>query len=140
MSGDLNRVLSHDPLPCTHPTVTRLPAIASTRSTLTNHITTPDINVAPLPLPHHRLSAPDTITMSATLIRPTVRVARAVRSTVQRRHGSHGPTYDQPGGWYLNTPPGTKPVKEGWEGIMYYGFVGSLVAAGIAYAYKPDTS
>jgi hypothetical protein len=36
-------------------------------------------------------------------------------------------------------PPGQKYKKEGWEGIMFWGFGGSLVAATIAYVYKPDT-
>jgi hypothetical protein len=36
--------------------------------------------------------------------------------------------------------PGEKYVREGWEGPFFIGFVGALVAAGIAYAYKPDTS
>jgi hypothetical protein len=31
-------------------------------------------------------------------------------------------------------------VKEGWENIWYYGFIGSLLVAGVAYVFKPDTS
>jgi len=31
-------------------------------------------------------------------------------------------------------------VKEGWENVFYWGFLGGLFAAGVAYAYKPDTS
>jgi len=48
--------------------------------------------------------------------------------------------YDPPSGWFLNVPPGEKPVKEGWENVFYWGFLGGLFAAGVAYAYKPDTS
>jgi hypothetical protein len=53
---------------------------------------------------------------------------------------SHGSHYDPPTGWFLNTPPGETPKKEGWEGVMYWGFFGSLAIAAVAYAYKPDTS
>lgn len=31
-------------------------------------------------------------------------------------------------------------MKEGWENIWYYGFIGSLLVAGVAYVFKPDTS
>ena len=31
-------------------------------------------------------------------------------------------------------------MKEGWENVFYWGFLGGLFAAGVAYAYKPDTS
>ncbi|KAF2103394.1 hypothetical protein NA57DRAFT_52915 [Rhizodiscina lignyota] len=48
--------------------------------------------------------------------------------------------YDPPTGWLWGIPPGQKYEKEGWEGLMYYGFVGSLILAGVAYAFKPDTS
>ncbi|KAL1955998.1 hypothetical protein VTO42DRAFT_7898 [Malbranchea cinnamomea] len=48
--------------------------------------------------------------------------------------------YDPPTGWLWGVKPGEKYVKEGWEGLFAYGFVGSLIIAGIAYAFKPDTS
>ena len=51
-------------------------------------------------------------------------------------HGSH---YDPPGGWLWGIPPGQKYEKEGWEGIFYYGFIGSIGLASVAYAFKPDT-
>jgi len=57
-----------------------------------------------------------------------------------RSAGSHGDHYDPPTGWLWGVKPGHKYVKEGWEGLWTYGFVGSLVVAGIAYAFKPDTS
>ena len=56
-----------------------------------------------------------------------------------RSAGSHD-HYDPPTGWLFGVKPGHKYVKEGWEGLFTYGFVGSLVLAGIAYAFKPDTS
>lgn len=31
-------------------------------------------------------------------------------------------------------------MKEGWENLWYYGFIGSLLVAGVAYIFKPDTS
>lgn len=58
-------------------------------------------------------------------------------SSARRHMSSH---YDPPTGWFLGVPPGEKPLKEGWEGIFYWGFFGGLFAAGVAYAYKPDTS
>ena len=51
-----------------------------------------------------------------------------------------GAHYDPPTGWLWGVKPGHKYVKEGWEGLFAYGFVGSFIVAGIAYAFKPDTS
>lgn len=31
-------------------------------------------------------------------------------------------------------------MKEGWENIFFFGFIGSLVLTGVAYVFKPDTS
>ena len=31
-------------------------------------------------------------------------------------------------------------MKEGWENVWYLGFFGSLILAGVAYVFKPDTS
>lgn len=57
-----------------------------------------------------------------------------------RGGADHGDHYDPPTGWLFGVKPGQKYVKEGWEGIWYYGFIGSFVVAGIAYVFKPDTS
>ncbi|KAI7786037.1 hypothetical protein SLS64_008953 [Diaporthe eres] len=67
---------------------------------------------------------------------------RTFATTPARRGGGHGhgPEYDPPTGWLFGVRPGEKAEKEGWEGLAYYGFCGSLVAFGIAYAFKPDTS
>ena len=35
--------------------------------------------------------------------------------------------------------PDKKYENEGWEGIWFYGFCGSLVLGTVAYAWKPDT-
>lgn len=56
------------------------------------------------------------------------------------RAADHGDHYDPPTGYLFGVKPGQKYVKEGWENIWYYGFVGSLLAAGVAYVFKPDTS
>ncbi|KAJ5755964.1 hypothetical protein N7533_005507 [Penicillium manginii] len=45
-----------------------------------------------------------------------------------------------PTGWLFGVRPGQKYEKEGWEGIWYYGFIGSFLVAGVAYVFKPDTS
>lgn len=56
------------------------------------------------------------------------------------RAADHGDHYDPPTGWLFGVKPGQKYVKEGWENIWYFGFVGSLLVAGVAYVFKPDTS
>ncbi|KAJ5089504.1 hypothetical protein N7532_008188 [Penicillium argentinense] len=56
------------------------------------------------------------------------------------RAADHGDHYDPPTGWLFGVKPGQKYVKEGWEGIWYYGFIGSFLVAGVAYVFKPDTS
>ncbi|KAJ9191414.1 hypothetical protein DTO166G4_3972 [Paecilomyces variotii] len=72
------------------------------------------------------------------LRRPQNAQGFSTRSTL--RAADHGDHYDPPGGYLFGVKPGHKYVKEGWENIWYYGFVGSLVAAGVAYVFKPDTS
>lgn len=74
--------------------------------------------------------------------RQVIAPSRTFATTPARRGGGHGhgPEYDPPTGWLFGVRPGEKAEKEGWEGLAYYGFCGSLVAFGIAYAFKPDTS
>ena len=55
-------------------------------------------------------------------------------------HDAEHGHYDPPGGWLWGIRPGEKYEKEGWEGLFIYGFWGSFIVAGIAYAFKPDTS
>ncbi|KAF7560591.1 hypothetical protein G7046_g3568 [Stylonectria norvegica] len=66
--------------------------------------------------------------------------ARAFSVTARRRsgHGSES-QFDPPGGWLWGIKPGEKPEPEGWEWPMYF-FCGSLVATGLALAFKPDTT
>jgi hypothetical protein len=85
------------------------------------------------------------------LIRHTARAARCVRApaaatrsfsvTTRRQGGGHGneSQFDAPGGWLWGIKPGEKAEPEGWEWPMYV-FCGSLVATGIALAFKPDTT
>ncbi|KAI8942764.1 hypothetical protein NX059_000808 [Plenodomus lindquistii] len=54
--------------------------------------------------------------------------------------GGHEHSYDPPTGWLFGVKPGEQYEKEGWEGIMFWGFGGSFAFAIIAYAFKPDTS
>ena len=61
-------------------------------------------------------------------------------SATARTPASHGPQYDPPTGWLFGVKPGEKYQKEGWENPFFYGFCGSIVIAGIAYGFKPDTS
>ena len=60
-------------------------------------------------------------------------------STQLRGGGSHENHYNPPTGWLWGIPPGQKYEKEGWEGLMYWGFCGSIGLAAIAYIYKPDS-
>lgn len=60
-------------------------------------------------------------------------------TTPQDAHGAHHDHYDPPTGWLWGVRPGEKYQKEGWEGIWYYGFYGSIALAMLAYAGKPDT-
>ncbi|KAI5799943.1 NADH:ubiquinone oxidoreductase kd subunit [Geopyxis carbonaria] len=77
----------------------------------------------------------------ATAARPLVAARTVVaRQTSTRTMASHSSHYDPPSGWFLGVRPGETPKKEGWEGIFIYGFFGSLAAAAVGYAYKPDTS
>ncbi|OXV10029.1 hypothetical protein Egran_02214 [Elaphomyces granulatus] len=72
------------------------------------------------------------------LRRPQTSQAFSTRSNLNAAdHGNH---YDPPTGYLFGVKPGQKYVKEGWENIFYFGFIGSLVVAGIAYVFKPDTS
>jgi hypothetical protein len=86
------------------------------------------------------------------LIRQTARAVRCVRApqpatsrtfsiTTRRQGGGHGneSQFDPPGGWLWGIKPGEKAETEGWEWPMYV-FCGSLVATGIALAFKPDTT
>ncbi|KAF2829399.1 hypothetical protein CC86DRAFT_404040 [Ophiobolus disseminans] len=75
--------------------------------------------------------------------RTFARAPRAVRTfshAAPRRSGGHESHYDPPTGWLFGVKPGEKYEKEGWEGLMYWGFCGSAGLAVVAYAFKPDTS
>ncbi|KAI2628152.1 ESSS subunit of NADH:ubiquinone oxidoreductase-domain-containing protein [Xylaria nigripes] len=72
---------------------------------------------------------------------PSVTSVAARQFTASARtSSSHGPQYDPPTGWLFGVKPGEKYQKEGWETPFFYGFCGSLLLAGVAYAFKPDTS
>lgn len=85
-----------------------------------------------------------------TAVRVTTRAIQQQKSSSQttirsfsatpRPAASHGPQYDPPTGWLFGLKPGEKYQKEGWENPFFYGFCGSLVIAGVAYGFKPDTS
>ena len=51
-------------------------------------------------------------------------------------HESH---YDPPGGWLWGIRPGEKYEKEGWEGVMYWGYALPIVVAVVFYVNKEDT-
>ncbi|KAH7275824.1 hypothetical protein FSOLCH5_005456 [Fusarium solani] len=78
-----------------------------------------------------------------------LRAARAVRYprqpsrgfsvTARRRGGGGEHQFEPPTGWLWGVKPGEKAEPEGWEWPMYI-FLGSLVATGVALAFKPDTT
>ncbi|KAI9242165.1 MAG: hypothetical protein BYD32DRAFT_457208 [Podila humilis] len=58
------------------------------------------------------------------------------RSTVQlARGGGHAQGYNQSTGYFF----GEKRVKEDWEPLFIYGFMGSMVFGTAVIYYKPDT-
>ncbi|OAA63858.1 NADH:ubiquinone oxidoreductase 11.6kD subunit [Cordyceps fumosorosea ARSEF 2679] len=73
--------------------------------------------------------------------RQPVAAVRSFSVTANRRGGGHGneSQFEPPSGWLWGIKPGEKPEPEGWEWPMYI-FCGSLVVAGVALAFKPDTS
>ncbi|KAI9045676.1 uncharacterized protein KD926_006977 [Aspergillus affinis] len=81
-----------------------------------------------------------THTLRARALLRTPRNAQGFSTRSHLRAADHGDHYDPPTGWLFGVKPGQKYQKEGWETMWYYGFIGSLLAAGVAYVFKPDTS
>lgn len=82
-------------------------------------------------------------TTSSTLLTRTFATTAEHKSSgggAHDDHGGHDSHYDPPGGWLWGLRPGEQYEKEGWENLFIYGFMGSFVVAGVAYAFKPDTS
>lgn len=76
------------------------------------------------------------------LARPSLRspvTARAFSQSPAVRGGGGDHHYDPPSGWLFGVKPGEQYEKEGWEGLMYWGFGGTCLFAVVAYAFKPDT-
>ncbi|KAI0198190.1 ESSS subunit of NADH:ubiquinone oxidoreductase-domain-containing protein [Astrocystis sublimbata] len=78
--------------------------------------------------------------LTTTTVSTTTRQSMRQFTASARTSASHGPQYDPPTGWLFGVKPGEKYQKEGWENPFFYGFCGSLVLAGVAYGFKPDTS
>ncbi|CAI4219894.1 unnamed protein product [Parascedosporium putredinis] len=81
-------------------------------------------------------------TLAAT---PSATTAARPFSVSSRRlggdaHGHHESPYDPPSGYLFGIKPGEKHQKEGWENLMFYGFVPSCLLLIVALAFKPDTS
>lgn len=70
---------------------------------------------------------------------PTARRPFSQTGAVNGGDAGHEHTYDAPGGWLFGVKPGEQYEKEGWEGLMFWGFGGSIALAVVAYAFKPDT-
>lgn len=83
---------------------------------------------------------PLTHSLRACSLLRTPRTAQGFSTRSNLRAADHGDHYDPPTGWLFGVKPGQKYQKEGWENMWYYGFIGSLLAAGVAYVFKPDTS
>jgi len=92
----------------------------------------------PLLRPTTALNAARTITRvsAPSAVRPFSSTS-AARGGADHAHEDH---YDPPTGWLWGIKPGEKYQKEGWEGLMVWGFFGSLGLGVVAYAFKPDTS
>lgn len=73
--------------------------------------------------------------------RQPLAAARPFSVSSRRQGGGHGneSQFDPPSGWLWGIKPGEKAEAEGWEWPMYI-FCGSLLATGIALAFKPDTT
>ena len=62
------------------------------------------------------------------------------------QHGDHGhgghheDHYDPPGGWLWGIRPGEKYEKEGWENIMFYLYVPTIIVGVAVYVNKEDTT
>ena len=78
--------------------------------------------------------------VSATASRPAGGLEPGDSGSAAHEHAGHESHYDPPGGWLWGLRPGEKYEKEGWENLMIYGMYGSLLVAGIAYTFKPDTT
>ena len=65
--------------------------------------------------------------------------SRQFSQSKTRQGGGHQSMEDPPTGWLFGVKPGEQYQKEGWEGVWYWGFFGSLAFAVVAYAFKPDT-
>ncbi|KAJ5086628.1 hypothetical protein NUU61_007935 [Penicillium alfredii] len=78
--------------------------------------------------------------LRARCLRRGPQTTQAFSTRSNLRAADHGDHYDPPTGWLFGVKPGHKYVKEGWENIWYYGFIGSFLVAGVAYVFKPDTS
>ncbi|KAF4595842.1 NADH:ubiquinone oxidoreductase 11.6kD subunit [Ophiocordyceps camponoti-floridani] len=67
--------------------------------------------------------------------------SRSFALSSRRLGGGHSneSQFDPPSGWLWGIKPGEKPEPEGWEWPFYL-FAGSLIATGVIWAYKPDTS
>lgn len=70
----------------------------------------------------------------------SVSAARSFAATARQRGGHGGESqFEPPSGWLWGVKPGEKAEPEGWEWPTYI-FIGSLVATGVALAFKPDTT
>jgi len=89
-----------------------------------------------MPLIRPHTIAPRHLALTPLAARRTLTSTPARSASDSHASESH---YDPPGGWLWGIPPNEKPKREEWETVWYWGFFGSLILGGIAYAYKPDT-
>ncbi|KAK3811979.1 MAG: Ndufb11, NADH dehydrogenase 1 beta subcomplex subunit [Benniella sp.] len=80
--------------------------------------------------------------MSSTIVRSFTRTP--FRKAVQLRRGGGGHEgYNLPTGYLFGEKPlapGAKRVKEDWEGMYIWGFMGSMAVGTAFLYYKPDTN
>ncbi|KAK3078261.1 hypothetical protein LTS18_008037 [Coniosporium uncinatum] len=94
------------------------------------------LTIRTMPLIRPSTIATRHLTLAPFAARRTLTSTAARSASDSHASESH---YDPPGGWLWGIPPNEKPKREDWETVWYWGFFGSLILGGIAYAYKPDT-
>ncbi|KAG0314751.1 hypothetical protein BGZ99_007871 [Dissophora globulifera] len=80
--------------------------------------------------------------MSSAMIRSFTRTP--FRNAIQLRRGGGGHEgYNLPTGYIFGEKPlaaGSKRVKDDWENMFLYGFLGSMAFGTVLVYYKPDTN
>ncbi|KAL3962555.1 hypothetical protein ACCO45_004078 [Purpureocillium lilacinum] len=141
--GPISQRSSHSSPPTA--TTDHEPATATTHRTPNsppNIVEAPNDRPSANPLPRTSPNGPPpTRRALRACTRQPIASSRTFSVSARRQGGGHGSEsqFDPPTGWLWGIKPGEKAETEGWEWPMYL-FCGSLLATGIALAFKPDTT